>query len=501
MEVNQQLFERMITAAQNLKSVKRPVPKQIEREEVFRETDIAHAVLTDHTASELLGDQTRDFEKLLILLIVNQRLAFNRPLSQITPRSLIDGLLISLHESLNDAERLALAQTIYLLCGYLEEHQLTTERNLLTRYLDLLDQRAPELAERMDEAIAPDEPDPTVLSREYVNQPVHLLSDETTLFYNQDSSIGIDFNGFIDSVAVKHSPAQLQVAYQLFLGDDQQYQRILVQMMRYQGKQPTAEEEHQILFEFSLIWMFSKALTAEAVIDLAKVFHLFMKFGLTVGLFNARQYAVLQRLGNQALIGVTVSRREDSFTSFNQQQIRFAEGVALADTVFINPNYTISVPKAKQLLARLNVEPVQAFHLSHDHPLKLKKSLGQHQLDLELAQAKRQIADFRAQNTVISEEDWSVYRTMLLEIHREMVVQYNRRQRQWTRESLSVCLETIYQQQPDLDSRPTCLRVLENYLEHLDAAGAIKNVETLLWAVDYTATAYLAFSANRLTKL
>ncbi|AVK64121.1 hypothetical protein C5Z26_08350 [Lactobacillus sp. CBA3606] len=342
------------------------------------------------------------------------------------------------------------------------------------------------------------EPEPIRIADFFQNSPVILQDAAITPFFTQPQYSGIDFNRFIDQIAAKHSPAQLQLAYAFFMEKDDILGHILRAADDVDGLKLTEQADDDIAFNFFICWIFAKRLNMTAIIDLAKVFHLLLKFLLDNQILNAQAYAVLQRIGNQALIGVVNARQADEH-DFNQEMMLFSQGRKQADKIFTKPNYTIDVKKAKIVLAKMNRPQSALANFSPQKPVKLKKGLDQHQLDLELKQAHRLLNDFQmAVEDELAQSDWTVYESLILQIHHNMVVNYNRRLRHWTQESLLACLINCYQENRLFDATPTFFRLFQGYLFSIEDQGAIQNGERLFMALENSYKYYVTSSANAL---
>ncbi|AVK61559.1 hypothetical protein C5Z25_07150 [Lactobacillus sp. CBA3605] len=342
------------------------------------------------------------------------------------------------------------------------------------------------------------EPEPIRIADFFQNSPVILQDATITPFFTQPQYNVIDFNRFIDQIAAKHSPAQLQLAYAFFMEKDDILGHILQAADDVDGLKLTEQADDDIAFRFFICWIFAKRLNMTAIIDLAKVFHLLLKFMLDNQLLNAQAYAVVQRIGNQALIGVVKARQADN-QNFNQEMMLFSQGRKLADEIFTKPNYTIDVGKARVVLAKMGQpQPAMATFVPQK-PLKLKKYLDQHQLDLELKQAHRLLNNFQmAVKDKLALSDWTVYESWILQIHHNMVVNYNRRLRQWTQESLLACLINSYQENRTLDATPAVFRLFQLYLFSIEDQGAIQNGERLFMALENSYKYYVTSSTNAL---
>lgn len=502
MALEQENLDQMFAVTEPLASVRRPYPKQLDAQKAYGEVEKVMDFLDNDEAIAIAGGQRDNLVSLTMMIIMTQRVMFNRTLRQITPDSLVDGVLITLKVVAGSRQLLAIIAEVTLrLSDFLVENKLTPLRDLADDYLERLSERDPQLLMEMGQPLEGQEDGAPVSGNPLSNAPLELLDEEDTPFFVQSSGWGIDWNEFIAQVAAKNSPAQLQLAYYLFDGYQPLYQKILQQAGSVGEKKLTEQETDQVVFQFSLIWIFSKALNRGAIVDLAKVFHLFMKFNLDRGGITAQQYAITQRLGNQALIGVTLSRKLSEPVDFYEYQRTFNEGCRYADEVFTNPNYTVNVAKLQRLLLVHEVVPGRAFYDRHDYPLALKKQLDQHQLELEMAKANKLMAAFESGAVVadLSSNDWATYKQLILQVHHDMVVRYNRRLRQWTMESIRDCFQRLYQEQRVLDKKPAFFRVFQYYLYTAEDNGALKNTDGVLDGVAMSMPTYIAESVNAMT--
>jgi len=496
-----EMLNKMYVATAALQSVRRPVPEHLEEADIHREIKQLKGFFTDEQAQKFTGGDRGELLTATTILVMNQRLLFNRKLEEITSTSFADGILIGMRAADDDLQSLAVIGMLAVeLCGFLEKQHITSEYGLAENLLNLIRDRDSKVYNMMSELASPSAGE-TPNDLMYVNDPLYLTSEEATEFFVQSHEFDVDFNDFIEMVAAKNSPAQLQLAYQFFEVRWPVYLKILGLGRQFNHDELVEENVHNVRFEFSLVWIFAKGLKLGAIVDLAKVFHQFMKFCLDQGLLTSRQYAVLQRLGNQELITSVTCRNLDQWENAVAYQQKSEEGLTIADKIFTNPNYTISVPKAKKSLATIDTTPVMAFPILNDHPFKLKKELDQHQLDLEMKHVHKLLTTFRKYAAFEpSEADWAIYEAAILQIHHDMVVDYNRRLRQWTMESLEICLVQIYQSNRTLDKKPAFFRLLQLYLYIIEDEGAVKNADALIDGVEHSMSAYIAASTNRLTR-
>lgn len=491
------LFKEMSAAAQNLSSVKRPLPERFSEQQVEQAIDKIQGLFDSDEL--LMVDASMDEIAMYTTLIVStQVLVFNRALNQITAASLADSVAVVMPRiQPKQSALIEIAEITLQLSRYLIQQRLVPA-TIDDDYLELLNKQRPDLTTAISDNLFLPEEDMTQSTSSNIyfdNWPIMLVDDCQTTLYAQSGSYQVDFNDFIDEVANRHSPAQLQLAYTLFFGDQPLYQFLL------NCGNPLVDSSQKYMseslpFSFQMKLTFSRGLTSAGVIMFAKVIHQFLKFCLNRQLLTARDYASLLKLSNRGLIRAAVVRHiEDVNTILSQS----ATGDGLADKIFTRPNYTIDVAAAKKELAQLDMTP-RATPINPDAKLELKRALSVRQIENELQKAAVWIAKLESMvGDAVSSQTKKIYRTAMLQVHQTMLQSYHRQTKHWTRDSLMAALQALFQSNRDLDQYPAFLRYWEAYLSVIDDEGGLTSYMALIDGLQWCGLEYLCRSANALT--
>ena len=481
-------MEKIFQAVSACASVRRPLPARIDELAMKRDERRFNQLL-----KQMDGDDSPEVQGVTDFLLNLQRVFFNRGLTQITSASMVDLITVGLVASSMAQEELQLMTGMggYLL-HVLVEQRVISETDGDMRFLEAIKRVRPDLTQTL--SFADEIPDvgdnyfPEMVREGFFNNsPVILWDEERTPFFVQPDA-EVDFNQFIEQVAAKHSPLQLLAAYRLFQGDDYAYQRILTADHPRIGEPKT---EHSMRFNLILTWTWLDTLQPQAILAELRVYRQFLRFCQDRGVLTARKYATLMKLGNQA--AMVQLQPEESWSSVSEQA-----GIALADKVFTNPNYTMNSAAMEAALRKLDYHPKAVYRRPSTHPLALAKALDQHQLDLELKRATHNLDQINGEVLADDNGDLSQYREFVLDLHRTMVQTYHRRLNRWTKESLQAALCTQFQAHPWTATRPTLLRYLQVYFYYLIDQGAIKNPDAMLDTLFDSVTDYLTISENHL---
>ncbi|MFD1671547.1 hypothetical protein ACFQ5M_05525 [Agrilactobacillus yilanensis] len=496
MAKDQQMFQEIAKATQNLATVRKPLPTIVDEVAVRRDQKQLRPFFSDRGA---LSATDQDLEQLLQLTgqaVTMQQVFFNRTLGQITAASLADGILVGFTAAGMAQQTLKQAVTVgYELCIFLlNKGIVTSDSEMPNNFLALIQENRPDLMTAFEMAEGPVADEVQEGSDFFANEPIKLVSDDITSFFAQSDKITTDFNEFIQQMATKNSPAKLQLALTFFNGINPTYVQVFNLKRIYEAypEQPNVVEEacQQFFLGFN---DFIKGLTPQSLINVSKTWHMFLKFCLNYKHLTSGQYQRFLKTGNRMILqmaAISGKNRDDDFEELSQ----------LADTVFTRPNYTIDTAKARVILAKLNMTPVMP-KVKNQYAPKLKKKLDAHQLELELKQAKQHLADFKL--TVIGdvpEVDYACYEAVLLELHTKMVTDYNRRLSRWTVDSFRACLMQWFKENRQLDQRPAFFRFLQSYLANLEENGIIHNGDILLGGVRAAMETYFITSINALSK-
>ncbi|WP_318765026.1 hypothetical protein [Lactiplantibacillus carotarum] len=488
-------IQMMFQAVDGRKTVRYPLPETIDELGLKRDQRQVSQLLR-----RLDSEYDADIQAMVEYLIALQRLLFNRGLSQITPESMADLIAIALPAGKMADEEI---QMMASLAGYvvhvLAEQNIIQGADTDERYLATVEKVRPDLTSDIPvdtETVTPDNYFAQMVSAGFFEcDPVVLWDENQTPFFVQPSSAGVDFNEFIAQIAAKHDPLQLLAAYRLFDGEDYGYQKILYADQPRNGQ--LIVDDSELGFRLSLVWIRLNTLRSEAVLAELKVYHQFLRFCLDHELLTAQRYAKLLKVGNQVAIMCTLTAAGD-FSLWNTNE---TEGKRLADQIFTKPNYTLNLKQARALFATRGYTPTEdSSQIPTTSPLILAKPLDQHQLELELKRADKNLTGLNEKIATQDFADLPLYAGFVRDLHQKMVQDYHRRLNRWTQQSLCECLCTLFQENDWVASHPTILRYLQVYLFYVADTGAVKNDESLFDGIYLAETDYLRISENFLAE-
>lgn len=496
--------QAIFKAMKHLKTVRRPVPEKLNKDELLKDIEKVHPFFKQVSDEMKIRKESDLVESVTIMVLMIQRKFFNRSLWQITANSLVD-LITEVATKMvgnNKGELIQITGVVIHLSEYLAEHRLVMDnRDLTDRLLDTLKQRRPDLIDQLYEQIMLEEgteagfdmsTEGTLTLREMLaNDPIRLSGDEqiSYLFFADPR---VDFNEFIGQIYNKHNRAQLLLAYSFF----NERKMIGSEILDYASTW-TPQNVNDPYDTFRLNFSIAKDLDVNGVINLSKVFHQFMRFCQDQGLVTALQYREVLKNGNNDILD-TITDQGGIFRVITKKQ---AEVRSRASEIFSKPNYTINAKKATEILSDLNWQNkdtvFKSMHFSTSNSAKLSKKLDQHQLDLELKKANKEIENLKDSFPSIKDiSELKMYEDFVIKVHTKMVKKYNRRLRNWTMESLIDCLETLYRSNHKMYEYPAHLRYLELYIGQLDDDNAIGSFSSLINGLEIITERYLALGTN-----
>jgi len=492
-----EMLRTIYTATKGLHSIRPASSRQRNSDLLLKEVNEISGFSKDSAALEIFDNDADALEAFVEGIVTIQFAIFNRTLAQMTAESLADGVLTGLGAVLdtNIGELAEMRKVVHLFCVYIEAHHLA-KPGLAVEFEQLVTQKRPDVVAFSDSDDGRTVEINGLDAADWLDcDPVKLLPiDQTEMFAHFIEDV--DFNTFIALIAKRHSPAQLQLAYGLFLTREPIYSALL-EWAEFMDDGRHLYSIEEIDLYVSSLWSFASGLTTDGLIALSKVIHQYLKFCLNQELISDRQYATLLKMSNRGIVKAAVMwplARQNVTLAVQRGQ----ESVAISDRIFTRVNYTIDTVKAHQELDALHRQPV-ATAVNPDAKLVLKKSLTDRQETSELKQAQERLTGMEKQfGSSLTVADGMAYRQAILQIHQIMIEKFHRQVKHWTRDSLAAALIALFQDDRNLDTRPVFLRYLQFYLGTLLRANAIGSLDALDEGMMQAVFEYICCSTNAL---
>ena len=496
-------------AIKNLKSVRRPVPDEIDKDAFQKDLDkimplfdVIEKEVDDPMQAQFLQDMTAT-------MLMMQRRYFNRSLWQITVQSLADqekyimGLL-----SNNDEEEMANSTFVTMkLAGFIAEHGLAMDcQDMDERFLakmaitspNVIDKLSNDTSEFDDDDLANEDYDDDFdlssydLDEDEMEDVFHgnnglkyseysrseLLAIPVKVANPVDSELMCSdnyvlLNSVLDDLAQRYTPAQMKFLYSLCNTDKVDVLHIttpadaILNSMKDFGK--TKKLKNLSLIKKHFEKQISYQATLDKALDFIKVIDDFMEeVQQLITIADADFQAFTKKIHDYLygyLIKVGADNKHDVSDYLDKAKTR------------------IDVDKVRKSFESLTWQPLQAKEKAVKVP-QLTKDLDQHQVDLEIDYVKpiiEETTDFvQAENDRVKALV-EKYEAALYEFHKIMVTDLNRRQKSWTEASIYYALHKLVTENKELANDVTFLRYFEMYMNGYADRG--ENVDKYMKAV------------------
>ncbi|AEV94790.1 hypothetical protein [Pediococcus claussenii] len=482
MEKNFEKFLKLRTVLSELPTVRQPISETFDEKRVEREEKKLDKMTKTREFLKRPNEFKRYYHELTELIVRIQVTMFNRDIKDWTPESLADAMtevipLLDIAKKWDVLDQLddVMADIIYFITGqHLVKHG---EREFTDDYFKIMSER------RM--SINYDFGSENFLKHQFKSDPIQLSQDDSDLLFvgGINSELLDNLEEFLSEQSKTDNSLQMQITYALLT------ERPRNLMDAFFATDYEDIEETTIIYQ-SLFERYVGIMNVETFIDMSKVIHKLAKFLNRQGWVDDTKYQELLKQGNQLLF--YMSKLSEKFTSNSLDRIE--------TKVFNGPNYTINASNARKYLSKPGITLINT-KLHPNEKFKLKNVLDDHQLDLEIAQFRKNMDSFLTirisdPNLIFDKE---LFCEVILNIHKQMVRKYNRRLSKWTTRSLTDCLRQIYAEINILDEKPLFLRFFDIYLQYLNEIGKIKDYGTLHRALMNSRTDYFVNTIRRLS--
>ena len=503
-------------AIKNLKSVRRPVPDEIDKDAFQKDLDkimplfdVIEKEVDDPMQAQFLQDMTAT-------MLMMQRRYFNRSLWQITVQSLADqekyvmGLL-----SNNDEEEMANSTFVTMkLAGFIAEQGLAMDcQDMDERFLakmaitspNVIDKLSNDTSEFDDDDLANEDYDDDFdlssydLDEDEMEDVFHGNNGLKYSEYSRSELLEIPMkvanpvdselmcsdnyvllNSVVSDLAQKYTPTQMKLLYSLCNTDKVNVYHMttpadaILNGMKDFGK--TKKLNNPSLIKKYFEKQISYQDTLDKALDFIKVIDDFIE-----------EVQQLIEISDEAFQAFTEKIHEYVYGFLIEVDAKNADKKGYfqydLDDYLDKSKTRMDPKKIRQLFKELNWTPLQAKEKAVKVP-QLTKDLDQHQVDLEIDYVKpiiEETTDFvQAENDRVKALV-EKYEAALYEFHKIMVTDLNRRQKSWTEASIYYALHKLVTENKELANDVTFLRYFEMYMNGYADRG--ENVDKYMKAV------------------